>query len=514
MRNFFAIFKTQILSYFGINKMLKGGKKGKLRLAGLIAVVLALALFFGGCVYVYSLVFAEIMPLENIVPTINSVSALVCFVFSFYIIGETLFGFKDYDILSSMPIKTHVIILAKLSLLLLVNALFSVCLIVPSLIFVGQNSILTAGYVIYSIVMAFFTPMISLALSIAIGVLVAFISTNFKNKGTAQTIFYFLLTIGLFVASFLSNNPTEIINAIAFFTPIYVKGQTSIFYMLIYLAICIFSVAVITALLCTFYRKLNTLLLSKKTTKNYVLEKSNASSQYKSLLKKEIKRLFSSPTYAVNSCMGVVFTLFLIGGLVYLSIEGLLSLVTPDIVLTCAVFLPTFVVFSFSLAPTTCCCISIEGKTFWLIKTMPIDVNTYFKAKLTVNFLLNTLIAFLSTIILGVVFKIGIEYLLLLAIISLAMPTFGGTFGLLIDLRFANFKWKTEQEVVKSGQGILFCCLISMAISAVLGVTAYFWGLANPLIYLISVAIFSIIINAIALVILLEKGEKMLIKLN
>ncbi|MBR5192543.1 MAG: hypothetical protein IKW33_03950 [Clostridia bacterium] len=514
MRNFFAIFKTQVLSYFGINKMLKGGKKGKLRLAGLIAVALAIGLFLSGCVYLYSFVFSEIIPLVDIVPTFNSVSALVCFVFSFYIIGETLFGFKDYDVLCSMPIKTHVIILAKLSLLLLVNAVFSIFLVVPSIIFVGKSTPLTFGYVISSIVMAIFTPTLSLAISIIVGVIVAFISTNFKNKGTAQTIFYFLLTIGLLVASFLSANPAEILNKIAFFAPIYVKGQTSIVYMLIYLAICIISVAIIITLLCTFYKKLNTLLLSKKTTKNYVLEKANTSSLYKSLVKKEIKRLFSSPTYAVNCCMGLVFTLFLIGGLVYLSIEGLLSLITPDIVLMCAVFLPTYVVFSFTLAPTTCCSISIEGKTFWLIKTFPIDVNTYFKAKLTVNFLLNTLVAFLSTIILGIVFGLGIEYLLLLAIISFAMPTFAGTFGLLIDLRFANFKWKTEQEVVKSGQGILFCCLMAMVLSAMLGVTAYFWGLSNPLIYLILVAIFSIIINAVVLVILLEKGEKMLIKLN
>ena len=514
MRNFFAILKTQALSYFGINKMLNGGKKGKLRLLGLFAIALAIGLFTGGFVYLYSFVFSQMMPLEEIVSTLNSVSALVCFVFSFYIIGETLFGFKDYDILCSMPIKTHVIILAKLTLLHLVNVLFGIFLVVPSIVFVGVNSVLSIGYVISSLVMALFTPMLALAISVVIGVLVAFLSTNFKNKGTAQTIFYFVLVIGLLLVSFLFENPAEIVNKVAFFSPIYINGQTSILYLLLYCAICFVPVILITLLLCTFYKKLNTLLLSKKTAKNYVLEKSNITSEYNSLVKKELKRLFSSPTYAVNSCMGLVFTLLLIGGVIYLAVEGLFSLITADIVLVCLPFLPAFVMFSFSLAPTTACSISIEGKTFWLIKTLPINTNNYFKAKLTVNFIINTIASFVCSVGLSILFKLGIEYILLIAIISVALPAFSGTFGLLIDLKFANFKWKTEQEVAKAGKGIMFCVFASMALSAILGVTAYFWGLLNPLVYLIIVAIFSIIINAIALAILTEKGEKMLNKLN
>ncbi len=514
MRNFFAILKTQALGYFGINKMLNGGKKGKLGLLGLIAVVLGAGLFMSGCVYLYSMVFSEIMPLTEIIPTFNSLSFIVCFIFSFYIIGETLFGFKDYDILSSMPIKTHVIVLAKLTLLHLINVAFGIFLVVPSIVFVGVNSVLTLGYVISSVVMTLFTPLISLTFSIVIGVIVSAMSTNFRNKGTAQTTFYFVLTFGFLVISFTMPNPAEILNKVAFFSPIFLNGQTDFLYLLLYCLICFAPVILITLLLCTFYKKLNTLLLSKKTAKNYVLEKSNLSSEYKSLVKKEFKRLFASPTYAVNSCMGLAFTLLLIGGVIYLAIEGLFSIITTDIVLMCLPFVPIFVVFSFSLAPTTACCISIEGKTFWLIKTLPINTTDYFKAKLTVNFIINTIASFVSLVGLSILFKLGIEYILLIAIISISLPTFGGTFGLLIDLKFANFKWKTEQEVAKSGKGIMFCVFASMALSAILGVTAYFWGLLNPLVYLIIVAICSIIINAIALVILLEKGEKMLYKLN
>ena len=77
MRNFWAIFKTQLLSYFGINKMLNGGKKGKLRLGLLIAIVCGVGLFMGGCAYLYSYLFASIMPIEDIVSNFNSLSVVV-----------------------------------------------------------------------------------------------------------------------------------------------------------------------------------------------------------------------------------------------------------------------------------------------------------------------------------------------------------------------------------------------------------------------------------------------------
>ena len=242
--------------------------------------------------------------------------------------------------------------------------------------------------------------------------------------------------------------------------------------------------------------------------------KGNFSSTYKALVKKEFKRLFTSPTYAVNSCMGLVFTLIVIGLIIYLAVEGLLGLITKDMAIIGLRFLPTFIAFTFTLAPTTACCISIEGKTFWLMKTLPVETFTYFKAKLTVNFIINTLVALVLSVALCIIFGLTFEYVLLAAIIALALPTFSGTFGLLMDLRFANFKWKTEQEVAKSGVALMLSVLASFVLTAILGVTAYLWGMSNVLIYLIIVAFALIILNGIIFAILAEKGEKMLNKLN
>ena len=68
-----------------------------------------------------------------------AISVFVNFFFSFYSATSALFGFKDYELLSSMPVKTRDVVLAKFMNMYVADLFFSVCIMVPSFIVNAQQ---------------------------------------------------------------------------------------------------------------------------------------------------------------------------------------------------------------------------------------------------------------------------------------------------------------------------------------------------------------------------------------
>ena len=126
MRNFFILLKCQAKSLFGLNKRLHSNKKGFFK--GVFGVALMLLLIGAAIVYYcYSFInpiFSELQ--ENyyeIFTTIFSLCFLINVFYSFYSAGSVLYGFKDYEMLSSLPVRNSTIVLSKLFTMVISNLL-------------------------------------------------------------------------------------------------------------------------------------------------------------------------------------------------------------------------------------------------------------------------------------------------------------------------------------------------------------------------------------------------------
>ena len=150
MNSFWLLFKVNLLSLVNFNGKRK--KSVKVQATKLSAVAIVFALIVGGLGAMYSFIFAEVLKLTGdiiqLVPTMIGLSALLCFVFSFYAVANLLYGFKDYDFLASLPVKRLSIVLSKLSAMFLVNVAFALLITIPALVFYGLNATLTAGFVL------------------------------------------------------------------------------------------------------------------------------------------------------------------------------------------------------------------------------------------------------------------------------------------------------------------------------------------------------------------------------
>ena len=62
---------------------------------------------------------------------------------------------------------------------------------------------------------------------------------------------------------------------------------------------------------------------------------------------------------------------------------------------------PIFLCLFIGIACTSACSISLEGKSLWIIRSLPVDTSTIFAAKIGVNLTITVPISILDSILLG-----------------------------------------------------------------------------------------------------------------
>lgn len=532
MTNFFSLVKVQLLSLFGVNKLLKSkNKKSKFSIGGIALLLLFLAgviIVFG---YFYADIFAKSLIMtgkgEQLIPLMLAISCIVCFLFSFYALGNTLFGFKDYDALMSMPIKPIVIILAKFIVVYLTNLLFTLFIVAPSLfIYNDLINLISLFQVVSVLVMCLVAPLLPIAISTLIGVVVYYISSRFRRKNFVQIIILVIFMLAVFALSFLSSmlesedsalivNSLGIVAKIYFLLPWAINAFSQSLWLLLFIAINLASIAIIFTFVCIFYKKLNTIFTSKRTIRNYKLKQYQSNSVNKALFKRELKRLFSCPVYFINSLFGLLMSLIIsIGYAVLVSIYDLNS--DP---MAQAVFgvinrmIPALFGFMFLMAPTTCCSISLEGQSFWIIKTSPVSYKKVLNSKLSVHALFSVSVAFISSLIIGIFSNFGVLGTILLVVCALGISSFGGIFGLLANLKFPNLKWENVNVPVKQSLPCFFTIILALVVSILVVVMGIYVNVSLELLLAIY-SIFFVVGSLVLYVLLCKYGAKMFNKLS
>ena len=521
MRNFFNLVKIQFLSYFGINKLLHSKKRRiNMGISGLIFVGLLFAaalIWFG---YTYSEMFADALVyygnIIDIIPIMLSISGLVCFFFAFYSTSNVLYGFKDYEMISAMPIKTHTVVLAKLFYMYVADLIFMALISFPSLfVYVQKGGEADLGIVIRTTFLILSLPAFSLSLAVIIGSLVALISARFRRKNIIQIILLIIFFIGIFALSFLSGSGEYVdiggaIGKIYFIYPLVVSAVSRTGMTAIVFFGCAAIVSAVTFAVCKGYKRMNTMLLSKRTTGKFRMKNYSVQSQGKCLFKKETGRLFSVAMYAVNALFGSLMSIVtaIVLAVVFSRIEE-----GKEVFAVIAVFLPCIFTFMHILAPTTSCSISLEGKCIWLLKTSPVDLNKLFAAKLGVNAVFNAIPALISSLIITIFLSLSAVHGTLLILIAVFAALLGGNIGLLFDLRFPTLKWDNEVKPVKQGVALLLTMLCSFVLTIAFFLIVYYVKLSTLALFGILAGI-TVTLTAVTFVLVFTEGKKLFSKIS
>lgn len=518
MRNFFLLIKLQFLNLMSGGKGRKNTKQKPKKSSVLpkIALVLLLGGIFFLMSYIYSDIFfkASIIDASYLPALMLTMASIMCFMFNFYSVGAVLFNNKDYDLLSSLPIKKSSIIISKLTLIYVASFLITLIFVIPSFIVLSANGIaVTAGYVLRTLVMSVFAPLMIITLGILIGTTLQVLFAKSKYKNLFQTvslILFFLLIMAL--SLLLDGGNLLVITKLYFLYPIAVNGLFSWIDVLIFLAINLGAFTLIVIAVCLLYSKISTLIKTGYKNKNFRLKTYKSASLVKAVYKKEFKRLFTVPMYFLNVIIGPIISL---AGVIVLSVF-VKDLTSGDALLNEVFTIGVLAVLLFAhmSTPSTNSAISIEGKRLWIIKSLPVEEKLILRSKLSVNLAFNVLSAIISSIIACVFIVPNVYYGIIVFVFAVGGGTLAGTVGLLLNLRFPKLDWENTNQVVKNSLPVFLSMIIALSLCVLAVLPLMLTSFIMPVIYMGILAGIILIANVVTLIILEKFGTWMLQKID
>lgn len=480
MNNIILLLKIQILDMFRFNKAFyKMNKKEKFK--QLLFVLLFLLLFVSvtATSFMYSYGLSETLTLLNalsLLPVIMmTASTAAVFFTTIYKSNGILFGFKDYDFLMSLPVKTSSIIGSKILMLNIINTFTTFIILIPACIIYAMKVNTSTLFFILNIIFCVFIPMIPLIIATFLSFVINIIASNFKHTNIVNIFLSLFFILAVMIVSFKSSSMQNIENLInvknAIENMIYKYPMTSLYAdsvlndniisLLMFMLISTLIFIVFVVLISNNFRKMNSKIQGRKVKSNYDVGELKVSTQFFALYKKDLKRYFSSPLYVLNTAFGVVFLTFGIIGTFFMGFDKMgVMLEIPffaDFINNLAPLIVSFVVI---MSCTSSCSISIEGNNLWILKTLPVNINTIFISKAFVNLtLLFPAIIFNCTLI-SLMLKLNFSNIIFLYLTPLNYALFISITGIVVNLKFPKMKWVTEQAVIKQSISVL----IAMAI--------------------------------------------------
>lgn len=489
------LFKVQLYNLFGINRLLhsrdkKARIKAVLAAVGALLIALLFAVYSAGLAYAYVyLRLTELLPVLLVL-----ISAILTFVTTLLKGSGLLFGFRDYDMVMSLPVSTRAVMVSRLLGMYVFNLVFSVIALVPAGIVYGIASGAGLRSWIFLFFGLFLAPLLPMTIACLVSVLITAVSVRFRHKTLVSTVlslaFIFLILIGSFsmenmspqqlqnLGTFLSESVERLYPPAGWFSDA-VSGSRPWSY-LFFTAVSMAAPILFFVILAPFYGRLNTALASRHTKSSYQMGQLRTSSPFLALYRKELRRYLSCSIYLLNSSFGAFLYVAAGIALLFIQPEKLESLSgIPGFSGWLIALAPLFTGCFIGLSSTTCSAMSLEGKARWICGTIPVNPFTIYRAKIAVNLTILLPCSVIGSLFLTIGLKPGITDTLLLFVTPVMYSVFIAVVGMYINLKFPKYDWPSEYVAVKQGVSPLismlaglFSCLIPLGLSIVTGAAA------------------------------------------
>ena len=383
-----------------------------------------------------------------------------------------LYQAKDNDLLLSMPIPVRYILISRLLGVYLMGLMFSGAVIIPAII----AYFITAGFsfiaLVGSLVLVTVISAIVMVLSCFLGWIIAKVSLKIKNKSFV-TVAASLVFLGLYYfIYFKANEMLQWLVTNAGTVGAEIKASAYPLYMLGRIGEGDFLAMAVTVAVSVVLTALTYLVLSKSflkiatgsssvAKKAYVKKKAKSKSVRGALYGREMSRLLSSPTYMLNCALG---TLIIVVGAVAVLIKGSwlissLNAEIPELSPFIAPIVCALLCFMSTMNDLTAASVSLEGKSLWLVQSMPVTPWAVLRAKLELHVSITAVPLLLCGICACTVSKLSLVSSLSVLAMSVSYTVFFAALGLIINLKMPNLNWTSEVMAVKQSAGVLIVLL-------------------------------------------------------
>ena len=500
LREISVLAKLNLCNIYGINVFRNNkDKKAKKIYVALAAVMLVLVAMIA--VYVGLLVYGYVtIGLGEVIPAyLIMIASLIILCFGIFKAGPVIFEKKGYDILCSLPVSSKSIVTARFIRMYAEDMVLTLTVMVPGIIVYGLLMKPSLGFYASGTLVALLLPFAPMTISVILGAFVTAISSRTKYKSVIGALLPIAIVLGALVfTSKLSLNAGQITpEMLADFAGTLTSVIAAIYPPAIWLGNMMLGIDTLTAImfvLATFVIFGITVfvigtnlqgicqgLYGTVARHDYIMKSQVQNKVIVALLKREFKRYFASTVYFSNTIMGPILAVVMAASLLFIDIESALSAFPMEI--DVVTLLPLALGTTFCIMNTTSTSVSMEGKEWWLIKSLPLTTKQILDGKLLMNLVLFAPFYVICVVISIIALKpLGLE--LIWVIISPAvLIVFSCVWGLFINLKFPVFNWENETSVVKQSMSAMVGGLcsalvgIAMIFALVLAPASLAWAL-------------------------------------
>lgn len=479
-----TLTKLQLKNLYGLNvfRFTKNKKeKTRKRLLAIIYTILILmacchiGMTTFGYIYIGS---AEMVPAYLIMLC----SFLILF-FSIFKAGSVIFQKNAYDILCSLPISQSAIVVSRFLRMYVENLLLTFVIMASGILVYGIMIRPGISFYMIGFLSTIIIPFLPITIATFFGAMITAIASRMKHKSLVTAalsilLFAFIMLGTSQLTAIETDFSIEMLQNLSDIVLTIIKGiyppaiwlgsamlsgnyLTCFTWMAAALLLFAFTMGIVSS---NFHRICRG-LYSTSAKHNYQMGSLKKESVLTALYRRELKRYFSSSVYVSNTIIGPIIAVLFSVSVLVMGVDQIQQFIKIPMNITGA--LPFVLAGIFCMMPTTCTSISLEGKEWWIAKSLPIKTKDLLDSKILFNLSLILPFFLISEVFLTIALRPGFVELVWMLVIPIIMISFACIFGISINLKMPVFDWENEVVIVKQSVSSLIGGLGGVVIALV-----------------------------------------------
>lgn len=478
MSNLLLLLKVDLIRSLSLNKLKNNKNIFKLIGMAILALFIVASLLTSVGSYTYmGLKFLMKYGLESyLLPMIYFLCSFIIFYTNIYRAKSYLFNTDDT--IFAMPIKPSTILTTRIIVLMVLNYIPTIVICLPSFIVYGVLLKLSAIYYVYAFISLLFIPFVPTILGCIFGYLIGYLTSKVSSKKIFETIITYATVLLIMYASFnIQNlalkfvNNIEVVNKflsnIGFLINSFMNivSKYSLKDLSIFILANIATVLIFVVIFKNSYIKIIQNLKVEKTKNKYIEKQHVAKGTLATLFLKELRMYFSIPIYILNTSFGVILILFASIATLFYDKNMILKMMEIDAA-SMSMYIAVLILIGFLVGTsnTAACSISIEGKNFWILKTMPIKTTQILLSKILLNIFIVLPLTIVSIIIFSFSFKLTILQTIIVIVLAATLNLACSMFGILVNLKYPRLDFVSYTHVVKQSFSSFLGVMVPLAL--------------------------------------------------